>query len=152
MKGLITVVMWLVMASTALAAGENTERAALGETVRVRIWSVHATKSGAQVDEALAQVSKHLKRLDYGTFKLIRKDGIAVPPKGTRKAEIAGGKTVRVTVIERNEERARVRVRIGDGNSVVLDTTVAIRRNGFFIVAGPRYKGGILVLPIFARY
>ena len=155
MKHLFATLVWFVMASPSFAAestGGGIERAALGDLVRVRVWSVHAIKSGARMDEDLKRVAKHLKRLDYGSFDLLRKDGAGVPPKGTRKIEIAGGKTVRVTVIERNAERARVRVRIGDGSSVVLDTTVAIRRNGFFIVAGPRHKGGILVLPIFARY
>ena len=133
-------------------AADNKSQAALSDSVQVRVWSVHATKQGASVDDGLKRLAKHLRALNYGTFRLLRKDGVAVPPKGTRKIDIIGNKSVRVTVLDRNAERARVRVQIGNGGGNVLDTTVSIRRNGFFIVAGPRHDGGILVLPIFARY
>lgn len=148
MKYVFGLLFWLATVGVSLAS----DGGGLNEVVQVRVWSVHATKDGAVVDDALKRVAKHLQRLDYGSFKLLRKDGAGIPPRGSKKIEIAGGKTVRVTVLERNKERARVRVQIADAEGIVLDTTVAIRRNGFFIVAGPRHRGGILVLPIFARY
>ena len=133
-------------------AAEKKPQVALSDSVQVRVWSVHATKQGTSMDDGLKRLAKHLRALDYGTFRLLRKDGVAIPPKGTRKIDIIGNKSVRVTVLDRNADRARVRVQIGSESGNVLDTTVAIRRNGFFIVAGPRHEGGILVLPIFARY
>ena len=120
--------------------------------VEVRVWSVHAIKSGSTMASELQPIAKHLEALDYGSFKLLRKDAITIPTKGTRRIETAGDKTVRVTVLDRNSDRARVRIQIGSGGQTALDTTVAVRRNGFFIVAGPKHEGGILVLPIFARY
>ena len=46
-----------------------------------------------------------------------------------------------------------MRVEITDKKgSKLLDTTVTVNRNGTFIVAGPRYRDGILVLPLTARY
>ena len=65
---------------------------------------------------------------------------------------IPGGRSVRLTLLSKTADKARVRVRIKGKQKVILDTTVSIRRNGFFMVAGPKYDGGVLVLPIFARY
>jgi hypothetical protein len=121
-------------------------------TVQVRVWSVHATKQGNGMDERLGRVAKHLKALDYSSFELLQKDSSGIPVKGAKKFPVAGGRAVRVSILSQDEKRARVRVQVSSAKGNLLDTTVSIRRNGFFIVAGPRYKGGILVLPIFARY
>ena len=142
----------LLFTGTSHASESSDDRLGVSDVVHFRVWSVHATKEGSAMDGGLQKIAKHLEALDYGSFTLLRKDGASLPPKGTRKIDIAGDKTVRVTVLDRNPERARVRVQIGSQGSNVLDTTVAIRRNGFFIVAGPKHAGGILVLPIFARY
>ncbi len=120
--------------------------------VEIRVWSVLAVKAGATMAAGLQPIAKHLEALDYGSFTLLRKDAINIPSKGTRRIETAGDKAVRVTVLDRNAERARVRIQIASNGQTVLDTTVAVRRNGFFIVAGPKHEDGILVLPIFARY
>jgi hypothetical protein len=136
-------------------AGSSTEASSqsIGQgTVQVRVWSVHATKQGNGMDERLGRVAKHLKVLDYSGFELLQKDSSGIPVKGAKKFPVAGGRTVRVSILSQNEKRARVRVQVSSAKGTLLDTTVSIRRNGFFIVAGPRYKGGILVLPIFARY
>ena len=34
----------------------------------------------------------------------------------------------------------------------LLDTTLSVNRNGTFIVAGPKHKDGVLVLPLTAKY
>ena len=142
----------LFVASGHASEGSTGDESKLSDVVQLRVWSVHATKAGDAMAGELQKMAKHLEALNYGSFVLLRKDGASIPLKATRKIDIAGNRTVRVTVLDRNPDRARVRVQIGDGGQIVLDTTVAIRRNGFFIVAGPKHDGGILVLPIFARY
>ncbi len=133
---------------TSASRGQST----LDDQVQVRVWSVHATKAATQMDKRLGRVAKHLQSLNYTSFDLLQKDAAAIPVKGAKKFTVVGNRTVRVSVLSQNERRARVRVQVSGAKGTVLDTTVSIRRNGFFIVAGPRYKGGILVLPIFARY
>ena len=133
-------------------AADHQESAELSEVVRIQVWSVHALRDGSDVDEGLRDMAQHLAGLQYGTFRLLKKDMVALPVRGAKRLELAGGLNVRVTILERNAQRARVRVQMYSDSGVVLDTTVAIRRDGFFIVAGPRYEGGMLVLPIFARY
>ena len=133
-------------------AEEASNAAISADLVRIQVWSVHATREGSVVDEELGDMARHLASLQYGGLSLLKKDAVALAVKGSKKIEVAGERSVRVSVLDRNPSRVRVRVQVFDPRGIVLDTTVAIRRNGFFIVAGPRYDGGMLVLPIFARY
>jgi len=145
-------VLLLVFPMQRAAASDQKPQAAMNDIVQVRVWSVHATNKSNEMDDRLGRVSKHLRNLNFKGFELLRKDSAAIAVKGAKKFAVAGDRTVRVSVLSQNEKRARVRVQVSSGKGTLLDTTVSIRRNGFFIVAGPRYKGGILVLPIFARY
>lgn len=124
----------------------------LSEVVKIKVWTVHATNKTSGVGDGLERISKHLRNLNYTGFSLLGKDGSPVPVKSSKKIPIVGEKAVKVTVLERNEKRARVRVQVLSPKGKLLDTTVSIRRNGFFMVAGPKHKKGVLVLPIFARY
>jgi hypothetical protein len=125
---------------------------AVADKVTIKVWTVHASNSHKGVDERLGRISKYLKNLNYSGFKLLSKDAAHLTPKGKQKFQIAGGKVVKVTVLSRDEKRARVRVEVHGSKGKLVDTTVNIRRNGLFMVAGPKHKDGILVLPIFARY
>jgi hypothetical protein len=146
------IALWVsVPVHAASSTGSSSQSIGQG-TVQVRVWSVHATNQGNGMDERLGRVAKHLKALDYSGFELLQKDSSGIPVKGAKKFPVVGGRSVRVSILSQNEKRARVRVQVSSTKGPLLDTTVSIRRNGFFIVAGPRYKGGILVLPIFARY
>jgi hypothetical protein len=149
--------MFLAASAPALAATSGdlyAEKKASGplDKVTVKVWTVHATNEHREVDQRLERVAKYLKNLNYSGFKLLSKDAAQLAPKGKEKFQVAGGKTVKVTVLERDEKRARVRVEVHGNKGKLVDTTVNIRRNGLFMVAGPKHKGGILVLPIFARY
>ncbi|MGB0639351.1 MAG: hypothetical protein ACPGTU_08465 [Myxococcota bacterium] len=124
----------------------------VSDKVTIKVWTVHASNSHKEVDERLSRISKYLKNLNYSGFKLLSKDAAHLTPKGKQKFQIAGGKVVKVTVLSRDQKRARVRVEVHGSKGKLVDTTVNIRRNGLFMVAGPKHKGGILVLPIFARY
>ena len=124
----------------------------LSEVVKVKVWTVHATNKSEGVGQGLERISKHLGNLNYSGFSWLGKDGAPVAVKSSKKLQIGGEKAVKVTVLERNDKRARVRVHAMSPKGKLLDTTVSIRRNGFFMVAGPKHKKGVLVLPIFARY
>ena len=139
-------------ASGVAAAADDKGQSTINSMVQVRVWSVHATNQNNEMDPRLGRLAKHLSSLKYKGFELLRKDAASISVKGAKKFDVAGDKSVRVTVLSQTESRARVRVQVISTKGNLLDTTVSIRRNGFFIVAGPRHKGGILVLPIFARY
>jgi len=120
--------------------------------VKLRMWTVHATNAHGKTDDKLKRIGKHLRRLKYSGFKYVDAQGGTVRQDGKIQMPIPGGRSVRLTLLSKTADKARVRVRIKGKKKVILDTTVSIRRNGFFMVAGPKYDGGVLVLPIFARY
>lgn len=58
-----------------------------------------------------------------------------------------------VTVLGKDDRRVKMRVEVTGGKGgKLLDTTLSVNRNGTFIVAGPKYKDGVLVLPLTAKY
>ncbi len=124
----------------------------LARKVSVKVLLVRATNEHKKVDERLAKVAKHLKNLRYTGFDLLGTENAQLAVDGKETFSIAGGRKLSVMVLSRDEKRARMRVQLHGQRGKLLDTTVSIRRNGFFVVAGPKTKGGILVLPIFARY
>ncbi len=138
------------VASSSLHVDKNSSET--DELVKIRVWTVHATNQSKGVGDGLERISKHLGNLNYTGFKLLSKDGAPIGIKGSKKFTVVGDKAVKVTVLERNQQRARVRVQVISPKGKLLDTTVSIRRNGFFMVAGPKHNKGVPVLPIFARY
>lgn len=153
----LMMVVGLSVLSPAFAGGVDgtlfaEKKSAPSEAVKVRVWTVHASNQSKGVGEGLARIEKHLRNLNYTGFSLLSKDGASVLPQASKKFNVVGDKSVKVTVLSKDEKRARVRVQVTSPKGKLLDTTVSIRRNGFFMVAGPRHKKGVLVLPIFARY
>ncbi len=120
--------------------------------VKVKVQVVHATKKDKKVDSRIGKVAKHLKRMGYTGLSLLGSEQLEISPKGKRTVTIAGGRKLTVAVISKDDKRVRLRVQIQGRKGKVVDTTVKVRRNGLFVVAGPRHKDGILVLPISARY
>jgi hypothetical protein len=70
-----------------------------------------------------------------------------------RTFTIEGERTVTITMLSHTDKSAKLKlVIVEDKGKKILDTTVNINRNGTFIVAGPKFKEGVLFLPISAKY
>ena len=114
---------------------------------------VYATAAHSRVDPKLRSVVRYLQHLRYTGFELLDTHRLQLPVKGSQSINIEGGRKVTVELLSRDARRARVRVQIEAGKGrKVLDTTMWLNRNSTVIVAGPRHKDGILVLPLTARY
>lgn len=151
---------WLMIALLAVSgpvlaqgkSGGSDAKAAVRSPVEIKLWSVHATNTHQNMDVRLKRIAKHLGNLKFSGFDLLGRQSVDLKVKAKKKFAIVGKRAVHVTVLSRDEKRARVKVQIVGAKGTLLDTTVSIRRNGFFIVAGPKHRDGVLVLPIFARY
>ena len=120
--------------------------------VNVQILVVHATSAHSNVDPRLADLTRYLQNLRYSGYELLATQTAQLAQNGSQSFNIEGGRKMTVTMLDHDDQRARMRVQIiGNGNTL-LDTTLSVNRNGTFIVAGPKYKDGILVLPLTARY
>jgi hypothetical protein len=121
--------------------------------VTLELPVVYATSAHSNVDPRLSDIARYLKNLRYTGYELLGTQRAQLSPKGGQTFSIAGNRKVKVQLLSREAKRVRVRVRIIGGKGAnLLDTTLWVNRNGTFIVAGPKHKDGILVLPLTARY
>lgn len=120
--------------------------------VGVQIMVVHATSAHSRVDARLSNLTRYLSNLKYTGYELLDTQQAQLAQDGSQSFNLEGGRKLMVTLLSRDEAKARMRVQILANGSSLLDTTLSVNRNGTFIVAGPKYKDGILVLPLTARY
>ena len=120
--------------------------------VGVRVLVVHATSAHSRVDSRLANLTRFLSHLRYTGYDLLGTHNAQLASKGKQTFSIEGGSKVTVELLSKDDRRVRLRVQMTRGSSKLLDTTLSVNRNGTFIVAGPRYRNGILVLPLTAKY
>ncbi len=123
-----------------------------GEAARVQIMLVHATKGVPGMDPELSRFASHLRHLSYDNFQLLTRRRARMTVDGDRTFELVGDRTITVSLLSKGAERARLRVQMYRGAQRLIDTTVAVNRNGTFIVAGPRHNDGVIVMPITVSY
>lgn len=121
--------------------------------VDMQVRVVYATASHSNVDSRLASLTRYLSHLRFTGYELLDTQKAQVALGGKATFSVEGGRKVTVTLLGRDEKRARVRVQVSDSkDKQLLDTTMSVNRDGTVIVAGPKYKDGILVLPLTASY
>ena len=120
--------------------------------VEVVVSVVFATNAHNRVDPRLNQLTRHLSHLSYTGYELLSAESLALSKDKAQSFQLEGGRKLTVTLLARDDTKARLRVEIAGGSGKLLDTTLSVNRNGTFIVAGPKHKDGILVLPLTARY
>lgn len=118
----------------------------------VQVMLVHATNGAPHMDPQLSRWAPHLRHLRYDNYSLLERRRARLAIDGQRSFEILGDRELTVTLMNRGPRRARLRIEMHRGGQKLVDTTVAVNRNGTFIVAGPRHGEGILVLPITVSY
>lgn len=121
--------------------------------VEVTVHVIQATESNKKVDPKLASLARYLKPLRYTGYELLSTHKEPISGRSSANFSIEGGRKVTIELLGRDEKKARLRVQImGAKGKKLLDTTLSVPRNGTFIVAGPRYGDGVLVLPLTVRY
>ncbi len=135
-------------APTSPAAGQKP----VSGRVAVQIYVVHATDTESGIDSRLKALASSFRYFKYKGYRLLSTQDASVSVGEDHSFPVAGGRRLKVTMISRDDARVRVRVEMSGNDGKLLDTTVSINRGGTFIVAGPRYEDGILMLPIQADY
>ena len=120
--------------------------------VEVEVMVVHATNAHSRVDARLKPLLPHLRHLNYSGYSVLDVRSDDLGPGQETSFSIVGGRRLQIQLIEKDDRRARIRVRMFNSSGRVLDTTVSIHRDRSFIVAGPHHEDGVLILPLTARY
>ena len=140
-----------VLAQPAVPATTQTS-VAFSRPVSIQMLVVHATDSKPGLDARLESLKNAFGYFKYKGYWLLSAQQNSVSVGDSTTFTVEGGRRVKVTLVSVDEQRARVRVEMSNKDGKVLDTTVSISRNGTFVVAGPRYEDGILMLPLRASY
>jgi hypothetical protein len=123
----------------------------MASRVSVEVMMVHAS-SGDQVTEELKPLMKQLTFTRFTGFEMLQKFPAQLSVGGSASFSLVGERRLKLELLSKDEKRAKLRVRLFNGKEKVLDTTVSVNRNRSFIIGGPRYKGGAIVLPLTVRY
>lgn len=127
----------LLLPSAAFAAPKAT----------VAIDIVQASKEPGENDPRLAKFRSQFADFAYKSFKLVGSRLITVEEKASTKVPLAGGHELTVTVTEANAAgRAKLKLVVPG----VLETTVALKRDGSVLVGGPALPSGngVLFVPV----
>ena len=119
--------------------------------VQVDVMVVHATDSG-QVDPRLRDLQRQLDQMRFTGFEVLSTSSDSLGEGQSTSVSVAGGRKVKVQLIEKDNRQARVRIQLFKGSDKKLDTTVTIPRDRTFLVGGPKYNDGVLIFPITVDY
>lgn len=120
--------------------------------VRIDALVVHASNASSTVDPRLSGLRREMSHLNYTGMKVLTAHTDTIAPGQTATVSVVGGRRLRVAFIERNAQKAKVRIQLFKGSAKVLDTTVSVPRDRAFVVAGPKHEGGVLVFPVSVSY
>ena len=120
------------------------------QSVQVTIRSILAENKNDEFDAKLKGMEQQLKSLKYRSYRSLKDDTKSVPWQGTQSFDIPGGRILTVAPQEFQDNRVSLKVRLTQGDTPVVDTTVKIPNKGNFILGGPPHEGGVLVLSISA--
>lgn len=121
--------------------------------VNLEMIVVYATDSNTAVDPQVRPLMKYFRNYKFTGFSLLDSQVAKLNDNTARTFPIEGNRKVTITLLSHTETKVRCKVTIVEGkNKKILDTTININRNGTFIVAGPKYKDGVLFLPISMKY
>ncbi len=134
-----------VYPSATIMAAEKASQA-----VELRIGTILASNASDDFDPQLARMKNQLEVIKFRSYRLIKQENKKVPWQSNAVFEIPGGHSLVVTPQEFRNKRLFVKVRLLGGEAPLLDTTVSLRNRGNFLLGGPAYEGGVLIVSISA--
>lgn len=126
-------------------------KAPVNGSVDVKLMVVHAKDGDPYVDPRLKELEPHLEFLRYDRFEVLTSESAKLAGKPAT-FQVEGGRKVTVSVLSKDDKRVRLKVQMYKADKKLVDTTVSVNRGGTFVVAGPKFQGGMLLLPLTADY
>lgn len=147
------VVALLLMVCPVQSGWADDSEGPLSDKVQVELMVVHASNSYTTVDPQLARVQQHLKFVNFKGFKLLDRQSAKLSDGQNHAFKVEGNRRVEVELRSHTTSKAELRVQMfGTNRQKALDTTISVHRNKSFMVAGPKYQDGVLILPLTVSY
>ncbi len=124
-------------------------RAAADDEVEVRIDTVLASNTGKLFDSALASLRQPFVGLfPYSSYRLLQGEQRRVAWRREAEFLLPGGRSLVVLPRGFKEGRVLLNVMLIAGTRPLVNTALALKNHGVFLVAGPHYEEGILIIVI----
>ncbi|HUU28350.1 MAG TPA: hypothetical protein VM123_11100 [archaeon] len=148
---LIIVSVALTLLFLSPAAGQNESS---NEQCEITLREIVADNSGGEIDPALKDITKDLKKLAYSSYRLEQTSRLTMR-KGEKKIqELLGKNRLELTNDGLEEGKVRLKVKLSpdSGKEKSLETTMRVPDGYTFIIAGPAYGGGVLFLAFTTKF
>lgn len=137
---------YLALLATATAAEEAP---GAGDEVEVRIDTVLASNAEKAFDPALASLRRpFISLFPYSSYRLIQGEQRRVNWRREAEFMLPGGRYLIVMPRSYKDGRILLNVMLISGTRPLVNTTLALKNHGVFLVAGPRYGDGTLIIAI----
>lgn len=134
----------LLLVTVAALAGQSARN-----QVEVKIDSVLAADTNQGCDKQLAWLKHRLIRLfNYSTYHLVRHEEIHTGFGQTATFALPGGRILHIEPIGMEDGMIRMEVMLFQGEEPMMTTDLKIMNHGIFMVGGPRYDRGTLIISI----
>ena len=135
-----------------LAAGVADSVRAADFVLKVR--QIAADNSGSGVDKDLDDIKHDLKKINFNSFSLRKTDNVNLSEKESAKLEVLGDNTLEFVAEGVVDGKLKLNVRIGPKNSKSknMNTTLRIPDGATFLIGGPAYGEGSLILAFTASF
>jgi hypothetical protein len=133
-------------------AGETVALATPDDGVEVRIDTVLASSAGKRFDPALAPFKRPFRQLfPYSSYTLVQGERRVMPWRREEQFLLPGGRYLVVTPRGVHGDRVSLGVMLIQGARPLVNTVLSLKNRGVFLVGGPRYGDGVLIIAIGAR-
>ena len=138
----------LVMAGAAIAETLNTPE----EGVEVRIDTVLAGNAGKGFDPALRPLKEPFRALfPFSSYRLVQAERRMAVWRREEQFMLPGQRYLVIIPRGVQGDRVSLSLMLMQGSRPLVNTVLSLKNNGTFLVAGPRYDGGVLIFAIGAR-
>ena len=131
------------------ASARAQEARAAGDEVDVRIDTVLASNRGKMFDPALAELRQPFVSLfQYSSYRLLQGEQRRVAWRRQAEFLLPGGRSLVVIPRGYKDGRVQLSVMLIHGTRPLVNTALALKNNGVFLLAGPHYQEGTLIIAI----
>ena len=136
-------------ATAAATRGERAKEAIHHRVILLRVDEVLAADTGEGIDMRLLPMGGRLESLfRYTTYRLISRQIGRTECGGTAAFTLPGGWIVHVAPSAVRDNMIAMELMLFNGAHPMMTTDVRMRNHGMLIIGGPRYRQGMLIIPI----
>ncbi len=142
----LAVLLAVLLAHAQLAAQQKID-------MEVVVREIVADNSGQGLDSRLKDIGKDLKKLAYTTYRLEQTHNQRLTGNAQSKIALLGDNVLLLSSEGEEGGKLRLKVRLSPGNRKArsFESTLRIPDGGTFIIGGPAYGDGVLILAFTAR-